>query len=149
MSRPNCHLVLNSTSWGIPASSRRWRSFAQLSGRYRRQPKMVCPCSPTWCTLTATWQLPTRPNVPEYCRSTPTECSPCLGKPVSSITHTESGSNSAVIRLVFLGNFVSTNWSLWFGVSSAEQFGGFGVGANVFQQSACYIGDRCEHSSRN
>src|SRR6266853_6162181 len=59
---------------------------------------MACPCSPTWCTLTATWQLPTLPNVPEYCRSTPTECSPCLAKPVSSITHAASGSNSAVIR---------------------------------------------------
>src|SRR5258708_7444130 len=37
-------------------------------------------------------------TVPEYCRSTPTECVPCLGNPVSSITHAGSGSSSAVIR---------------------------------------------------
>src|SRR5438552_17749473 len=30
------------------------------------------------CTATATWQLPTFPSVPEYCRATPTEPLPCL-----------------------------------------------------------------------
>ena len=38
--------------------------------------------------VTATWQLPTFPRVPEYCRFTPTECFPCLGKPVSSMMRT-------------------------------------------------------------
>src|SRR6267378_2334267 len=99
MFRLSCHFVLKMTSSGMPASSRRLRSFVQLSGRYRRQPSTVLPCSPTWCRLTATWQFPTLPSVPEYCLSTPTECFPCLAKPVSSITQTESGSNSAVMRL--------------------------------------------------
>src|SRR5258708_12257272 len=100
MFRLSCHFVLKTTSSGMPASSRRLRCFVQLSGRYRRQPSTVLPCSPTWCRLTATWQFPTLPSVPEYCLSTPTECFPCLAKPVSSITQTESGSNSAVIRLL-------------------------------------------------
>jgi len=44
-----------------------------------------------------TWQLPVLPSVP-YCRSTPTESSPCLGKPWSSTTQADSGFNSAIIR---------------------------------------------------
>src|SRR5665647_3801146 len=36
-------------------------------------------------TLTATWQLSCLPNIPQYWRATPTECRPCLGKPVSSM----------------------------------------------------------------
>jgi hypothetical protein len=42
------------------------------------------------------WQLAVLPSVPEYCRWTPTECSPSLGKPVSSTTHAV-GSSAAVI----------------------------------------------------
>src|ERR1700732_3903034 len=99
MSRLSCHFVLKTTSSGMAASLRRLRSLVQLSGRYKRQPSTVFPCSPTGCKLTATWQFPILPNVPEYCLSTPTECFPCLGKPVSSITQTGSGSNSAVMRL--------------------------------------------------
>src|ERR1017187_1506293 len=38
-----------------------------------RQFSAALPCAPTWCKLTATWQLPVFPKVPEYCRSTPTE----------------------------------------------------------------------------
>src|SRR6266851_9267364 len=70
MFRLSCHFVLKTTSCGMPASSRRLLSFVQLSGRYRRQPSTVLPCSPTWCRLTATWQFPTLPSVPEYCLST-------------------------------------------------------------------------------
>jgi hypothetical protein len=47
-------------------------------------------------TDTATWQLPTLPNEPEYWRATPTECLPNFGNPVSSITHA-SGAISALI----------------------------------------------------
>ena len=35
--------------------------------------------------LTATWQLSCLPSWPQYCRATPTECLPFLGKPVSSM----------------------------------------------------------------
>src|SRR4051794_17319488 len=35
---------------------------------------------------TATWQLSTLPRWPHHCRATPTECSPCLTKLLSS-TH--------------------------------------------------------------
>jgi hypothetical protein len=38
-------------------------------------------------TDTPSWQLAVLPSVPEYCRCTPTECVPSLGKPVSSTTH--------------------------------------------------------------
>ncbi len=37
---------------------------------------------------TPIWQLPTWPRVPDYCRATPGEARPSLGKPVSSTTHT-------------------------------------------------------------
>jgi hypothetical protein len=33
------------------------------------------------------WQLAVLPSLPEYWPLTPTECVPCLGKPVSSTTH--------------------------------------------------------------
>ena len=42
--------------------------------------------------MTAIWQLPTLPRVPEYWRATPTEAFPCLAKPVSSKTNTPSPS---------------------------------------------------------
>ena len=35
---------------------------------------------------------PTLPSVPQYCGATPAECVPFLGKPVSSIATTPSGS---------------------------------------------------------
>ena len=46
---------------------------------------------------TPTWQLSTRPSVPEYWRATPTEKRPFLTNPVSSTIHA-SGSISAHIR---------------------------------------------------
>lgn len=39
------------------------------------------------CTVTATWQFPTLPRVPEYCRATQAEAVPSFLNPVSSITH--------------------------------------------------------------
>jgi len=50
------------------------------------------------CTLTAIWQFPTLPNVPEYCRATPAELSPSLAKPVSSITHARGSIRSHALR---------------------------------------------------
>jgi hypothetical protein len=42
------------------------------------------------------WQLAVLPSVPEYCRCTPTECSPSLGKPVSSTAHA-TGANAVAM----------------------------------------------------
>jgi hypothetical protein len=55
--------------------------------RYRRQPGTPEARSVAACRLTAIWQLPTFPKVPEYWRATPGEASPSLANPVSSITH--------------------------------------------------------------
>src|SRR5271154_2816824 len=35
-------------------------------------------------SVTAIWQLSVLPRRPQYCRATPTECTPFLAKPVSS-----------------------------------------------------------------
>jgi hypothetical protein len=43
--------------------------------------------SVTALTDTPIWQLPTFPSAPQYWRATPTDILPCLGNPVSSITH--------------------------------------------------------------
>ena len=37
------------------------------------------------------WQLATLPNLPQYCRATPADFLPCLGKSLPSNTHTASG----------------------------------------------------------
>jgi len=39
----------------------------------------------------ATWQLSCLPSWPQYCRATPTECRPYLGKPVSSMIQASIG----------------------------------------------------------
>ncbi len=44
----------------------------------------------------ATWQLAILPSVPEYCRCTPTECVPCLGKPVSSMSQSVTGPRAVI-----------------------------------------------------
>ena len=55
-------------------------------GRYRCAPTSQA-CTPVHsAAVTATWQLPILPNVPEYCRRTPTDARPCLAKPVPSST---------------------------------------------------------------
>jgi hypothetical protein len=40
---------------------------------------------------TRTWQLARLPKAPQYWRATPTECLPCFGRAVSSMTKTASG----------------------------------------------------------
>src|SRR5260370_32960399 len=99
ISKASSHFFRNFTSSGMPAAARLCGSLLQLWGRYNRQFSTAAPSVHTSCKLTATWQLAVFPKVPEYCRSTPTECAPCFGKPVSSMTHTASGSNSLTIRL--------------------------------------------------
>src|SRR6202035_2722876 len=46
--------------------------------------------------LTATWQLSCLPSWPQYCRATPTECRPFLGKPVSSMIQASTGPWSSI-----------------------------------------------------
>ena len=46
---------------------------------------------------TPIWQLATLPSVPQYCRATPGEAVPSLGKPVSSTTQA-SGAITATAR---------------------------------------------------
>src|SRR3954465_2399797 len=82
----------------MPARSRRSRIAAaasgvaaqassQRSGRNSRQDSGQDAVSVTAEIDTPTWQLPTLPSVPEYCRATPGEAVPSLTKPVSSTTH--------------------------------------------------------------
>jgi hypothetical protein len=56
-------------------------------GTNSRQSSGQEACSATALTDTPSWQLATLPRVPEYCRWTPTEQFPSLGKPVSSTAH--------------------------------------------------------------
>jgi hypothetical protein len=62
-------------------------SSSQRSGTNSRQSSGHEACSVTALTDTPSWQLAVLPSVPEYCRCTPTEHVPSLGKPVSSTTH--------------------------------------------------------------
>ena len=59
-----------------------------------RQSSGAEPVSVTACTLTAIWQLPTLPSVPEYCRATHGDAVPSLAKPVSSTTHASGATTS-------------------------------------------------------
>lgn len=72
---------------GRPPLLRGWVSSSQDSGTNSRQSSGQEACSVTALTDTPSWQLAVLPSVPEYCRCTPTEQSPSLGKPVSSTTH--------------------------------------------------------------
>ena len=49
--------------------------------------------------LTPIWQLVIFPAEPVYCRCTPTECSPCLRNPVSSMIHVVIGSRSCTASI--------------------------------------------------
>lgn len=51
--------------------------------------------------LTPIRQLPTLPRVPEYCRATPGEARPSLGKPVSSTTHTCGRTTATALQQQF------------------------------------------------
>ena len=93
----------------MPARSRRCRATAaasglmaqassQRSGRNSRQFSGQDATSVTAEIDTPTWQLPTLPSVPEYCRATPGEAVPSFGKPVSSTTHASGAITSTARR---------------------------------------------------
>ena len=87
MSNANCHFDRWCTLSGTRQAARRFVSSSQDSGRNSRQSNGQLACSATAFTDTPSWQLAVLPNVPQYCRCTPTECSPSLGNPVSSTAH--------------------------------------------------------------
>src|SRR3954464_1954055 len=79
-------------SCGVAASA-----SSQPGGRNNRQFSGQEAASVTAQIDTPIWQLPTLPSVPEYCRATPGEAVPSLGKPVSSTTQA-SGAIIATAR---------------------------------------------------
>jgi hypothetical protein len=91
-----CGLLRNTTSAGTLARNRRAASPAQLSGRYNRHATGRLAVAVATDSETATWQLSCLPSCPQYCRATPTECRPFLGKPVSSIIHPSTGPAAAI-----------------------------------------------------
>jgi hypothetical protein len=71
-----------------PHDQPRLRRSGRSSGTMQR------PCE----IDTPIWQLATLPSVPEYCRATPGEAAPSLGKPVSSTTQASGGTTSMARR---------------------------------------------------
>jgi hypothetical protein len=60
---------------------------------------------------TATWQLSCLPSWPQYCRATPIECLPFLGKPVSSMIQASIGPCRSIAGTTICRTFVSTRSS--------------------------------------
>jgi len=58
--------------------------ISHSSGRYNVAPNSHARVPVHNATVTAVWQLAILPRAPQYCRATPTEASPCLGKLVPS-----------------------------------------------------------------
>jgi hypothetical protein len=79
------------------ASGAAARASSQRSGTNSRQSSGQEAVSVTAETDTPIWQFATLPSVPEYCRATPGEAVPSLGKPVSSTTHA-SGPITSIAR---------------------------------------------------
>src|SRR5712691_1568141 len=73
------------------------QASSQDSDTYRRQSSGQDAESVAAWTLTAIWQLPTFPSVPEYCRATHGEDGPSFLNPVSSMTHA-SGAIVSIAR---------------------------------------------------
>ena len=86
--RAEGHLLRPSTGTGpgrawIVARGRA-STVSHDAGTYNAAPSIQA-CTPVHsAAVTATWQLATLPNVPQYWRATPTECIPCFGKLVAS-----------------------------------------------------------------
>src|SRR3954464_13974731 len=76
---------------GTPARAQRPGSAVHSSGRNRRSPTGTGTSPLARVSETRTWQLARLPRQPQHCRATPTECLPCFGRAVSSITSTASG----------------------------------------------------------
>ena len=81
--KANCHFGANRTVAGIWARVR-WRGVSHSSGRYNVAPSSHARAPVHSATVTAVWQLAILPRAPQYCRATPTEAVPCLGKLVPS-----------------------------------------------------------------
>src|SRR5262249_24898529 len=75
-------------SAGTPARSNRDRLLVQLSGRNNRNASMTGTSPRASVSDTRVWQLAVLPSAEAYCAATTTECLPCLGIAVSSITST-------------------------------------------------------------
>jgi len=82
-----------------PACSRRSGSYAQLSGKYRRQSTGRLAVFVFTDKLTATRQFSCLPTCPQYCRATPTECVPFFTNPVSSTTQAPRGNRASSIGM--------------------------------------------------
>jgi hypothetical protein len=57
---------------------------------------------------TAAWQLSCLPGWPQYCRATPTECMPFLGKPVSSMIQASIGPSRSIAGSTISHTLAST-----------------------------------------
>src|ERR1700733_8293381 len=62
---------------------------------------------------TTAWQLSCLPSWPQYCRATPTECLPFLGKPVSSMIDASIGPSASILG--------STVWRILVRTASSDQ----------------------------
>ena len=93
--KANCHFGANATVAGIRARAR-WRGVSHSSGRYSVAPSSHARTPVHSATVTAVWQFAILPRAPQYCRATPTEAVPCLGKLVPSRIRTpvRSGTRS-------------------------------------------------------
>src|SRR5947209_16729287 len=76
--------VSNWIASGTPACFLRAWSSAHSCGKYNRQAIGRLTRLVLTDRLTATRQFSCLPTCPQYCRTTPTECVPFFGKPVSS-----------------------------------------------------------------
>ena len=90
--------------------ARRAGSCAQATGRYSVAPSSQARTPVQSATVTATWQLATLPSAPQYCRATPTECVPCLGKLVSSRISTPRRSGTTARRRRHTGSASQGAW---------------------------------------
>ena len=91
--KASCPFGANVTVGGIWARVR-WRVVSQASGRYNCAPNIHARVPVHSATVTATWQLAILPSVPQYCRATPTDAVPCLGKLVPSRINTPARSGT-------------------------------------------------------
>jgi len=82
--RARRHFSWNTTVDGMRPRAR-CAGVNHVAGRYSAPTNQACTPVHS-AAVTATWQLPILPNVPEYWRLTPTDARPCLGKPVPSST---------------------------------------------------------------
>jgi hypothetical protein len=93
-------VVWKATAAGPRACCRRAGACAQGWGRDTRTATGHVTWGSVSQQLTASWQVPTWPRVPEDGRATPTAAVPCLGTPVASQTTTPSLVVASAISVV-------------------------------------------------